>query len=64
MNWFIEVLKEIEASRYGVRPREQKDATKDPLFEAFEIRDSVSQARTALGPDHQVAALITQMERQ
>jgi signal transduction histidine kinase len=64
VSWFKEVLKEIEAYRYDVRPREQKDTTKEPLFEAFDIRDTVSQARTALGPDHQVAALITQMERQ
>jgi len=64
MSWFIEVLKEIESYRYDVRPREQKDTTKDPLFEAFDIRDTVNQARTALGSDHQVAALITQMERQ
>lgn len=64
VHWFKEVLKEIEAYRYEVRPHTQKDTTKDPLFEAFDIRDTVSQARTALGPDHQVASLITQMERQ
>lgn len=62
--WFVDVLKEIESYRYDVRPRRQTDTAKDPLFEAFDIRDTVSQARTALGPDHQVAALITQMERQ
>ena len=62
--WFKEVLKEIEAYRYDVRPHRQTEAAKEPLFEAFDIRDTVTQARTALGPDHQVAALITQMERQ
>jgi hypothetical protein len=64
VSWFIEVLEEVESYRYGVRPRRQTDTTTDPLFEAFDIRDTVSQARTALGPHHQVAALITQMERQ
>jgi signal transduction histidine kinase len=63
-NWFIEVLEEIEAYRYSVRPRRQTDTAKDPLFEAFDIRDTASQARTALGPNHEVAALITQLERQ
>lgn len=62
--WFIEVLKEIESFRYSVRPRRQKDTSREPLFEAFDIRDTVSQARTALGPNHEVSALISQMERQ
>jgi signal transduction histidine kinase len=62
--WFIEVLGQIETYRYGVRPRRQADATREPLFEAFDIRETVSQARTALGPDHEVSALMTQMERQ
>jgi signal transduction histidine kinase len=62
--WFVEVLELIESYRYRVRPRRQTGATREPLFEAFDIRDTVSQARTALGPDHEVAALITQMERQ
>jgi signal transduction histidine kinase len=63
-SWFIEVLEEIESYRYRVRPRRQTTTSKDPLFEAFDIRDAVSQARTALGADHQVTALITQLERQ
>jgi signal transduction histidine kinase len=62
--WFIEVLEQIESYRYSVRPRRQTDTTKEPLFEAFDIRDTVSQARTALGPNHEVSALISQMERQ
>lgn len=62
--WFIEVLKEIESYRYRVRPRRQTDTAREPLFEAFDIRDTVSRARTALGPDHEVSALIAQMERQ
>lgn len=62
--WFKEVLEEIEAYRYDFRPRRQSEATRDPLFEAFDIRDAVSQARTALGPNHEVAALIAQVERQ
>jgi signal transduction histidine kinase len=62
--WFIEVLKEVESYRYRVRPRRQKDTSREPLFEAFDIRDTVSQARTALGANHEVSALITQMERQ
>ena len=62
--WFIEVLEEIEAYRYGVRSRRQPEAAREPLFEAFDIRDAVSQARAALGSDHQVTALITQLERQ
>jgi signal transduction histidine kinase len=62
--WFIEVLKQVESYRYKVRPRRQKDTSRDPLFEAFDIRDTVSQARTALGPNHEVSALISQMERQ
>jgi signal transduction histidine kinase len=63
-DWFVEVLEQIESYRYDVRPRRQTDTTREPLFEAFDIRDTVSQARTALGPNHEVAALITQMERQ
>jgi signal transduction histidine kinase/anti-sigma regulatory factor (Ser/Thr protein kinase) len=62
--WFVEVLEQIEAYRYGVRPRRQTEAAKEPLFEAFDIRDTVTQARTALGPNHQVTSLIAQMERQ
>ena len=62
--WFIEILELIESYRYSVRPRRTTDTTREPLFEAFDIRDTVSQARTALGPDHEVSALITQMERQ
>lgn len=62
--WFKEVLEEIEAYRYDFRPRRQTESTRDPLFEAFDIRETVSQARTALGPDHEVAALIAQLERQ
>ena len=60
--WFVEVLEEIETYRYGVRPRRQTEAAKEPLFEAFDIRDTVTQARTALGPNHEVTSLITQME--
>lgn len=62
--WFVEVLEQIESYRYDARPRRQTDTTREPLFEAFDIRDTVSQARTALGPNHEVAALIAQMERQ
>lgn len=62
--WFIEVLEQIEAYRYGVRPRRQPEAAKEPLFEAFDIRDAVSQARAVLGSDHSVTALLTQLERQ
>ena len=62
--WFVEVLEEIETYRYGVRPRRQTEAAKEPLFEAFDIRDTLNQARTALGPNHAVTSLIAQMERQ
>jgi hypothetical protein len=34
------------------------------LFEAFDIRETVSTARALLGADHQVADLIVQLERQ
>lgn len=62
--WFIEVLEQIETYRYDVRPRRQAEVAKEPLFEAFDIRDTVTQARTALGPNHEVTSLIAQMERQ
>lgn len=63
-SWFKEVLEEIEAYRYDFRPRRKTESTRDPLFEAFDIREAVSQARAALGPEHEVAALIAQLERQ
>lgn len=62
-DWFIVVLKEIESFRYQVRPRRQKDTSREPLFEAFDISDTANQARAALGENHEVSTLITQMER-
>ena len=58
------MLEQIEAYRYDSVPVGKPSRTRDPLFEAFDIRETVSQARTALGPDHEVAALIAQLERQ
>jgi signal transduction histidine kinase len=62
--WFKEALAQIEEYRYGVRPRRATGAPPEPLFEAFDLRDTVSQARQALGADHPVAALFAQLERQ
>jgi len=62
--WFKEVLEEIEAYRYGVRQRAHADPTKEPLFESFDLGEVVKQARNSLGPDHQLTALLTQVERQ
>lgn len=61
--WFKEVLEEVEVYRYGVRPREHADPAKEPLFESFDLGEVVSQARGSLGPDHQLTALLTQVER-
>ena len=63
-SWFIEVLGDVESYRYDVRPRESVETTREPLFEAFDLRDTVSQTGTALGADHKVTALVTQLERQ
>lgn len=62
--WFKEVLEEIEAYRYGVRPREHAGPAKEPLFESFDLGEVVKQARNNLGPDHQLTALLTHVERQ
>lgn len=62
--WFIYVLKELESYRYKARPRRDSDTPREPLFESFDIRDTVAQAKTALGPNHEVSDLISQMERQ
>jgi C4-dicarboxylate-specific signal transduction histidine kinase len=62
--WFKEILQEIEAYRYSVRPRRQAETAKEPLFESFDLGDVVAQARRSLGSEHQVTALLTQLERQ
>lgn len=62
--WFKEVLQNVEVERYRLRPRENKELHKEALFEAFDIRETVTQTKTALGSQHEVTALIVQLEQQ
>ena len=63
--WFVEILNKVEEFRYGVRrPRSPTEKTGEPLFEAFDLRDAVSQARRTLGADHSVTVMLTQLEEQ
>jgi signal transduction histidine kinase len=62
--WFIEVLAQVEEYRYNARPRRDKATTPEPLFEPFDIRDAVRQARTTLGAAHPISAMIVRLEQQ
>ena len=62
--WFKEVLSLLENERYILRPRMDQIESVDPLFEAFEIRDTVQRARSELGKDHPITRLITEAEQQ
>lgn len=62
--WFEEVLSLLENERYTLRPRKEQIESLDPLFEAFDIRETVRRARSELGKDHPVTRLITEAEQQ
>lgn len=62
--WFKEVLSLLENERYTLRPRKDQIESLDPLFEAFEIRETVQRTRSELGKDHPVTRLITEAEQQ
>jgi len=62
--WFKEVLSLLEEERYRLRPRKERIERTDPLFEAFELRETVQRARSELGKDHPVTRLITDAEQQ
>jgi len=62
--WFKEVLSLLEEERYRLRPRRERIERTDPLFEAFELRETVQRARSELGKDHPVTRLITEAEQQ
>jgi len=62
--WFKEVLSLLEEERYRLRPRKERIERTDPLFEAFELRETVQRARSELGKDHPVTRLITEAEQQ
>jgi len=62
--WFKEVLSLLENERYILRPRRDQIESVDPLFEAFELRETVQRARSELGKDHPVTRLITEAEQQ
>lgn len=63
VEWFKEVLAILEEKRYALRPRRDRTDRAEPMFEAFDLSDTVQQARMELGVDHPVARLITEVEK-
>lgn len=62
--WFVEVLSLLEEERYKLRPREETGERTEPLFDAFDIRDTVKEAQKELGKDHPLALLIAEKEKE
>lgn len=64
-DWFKMVLSLLEEERYRSRKRpEPRDSPPEPLFEPFDIKPAVQQARKALGNDHPIAVLFSDTEKQ
>jgi signal transduction histidine kinase len=62
--WILEVLSVLESRRYDARPRQDNALTGDPLFNAFDVRDVVRQAREHLGAEHPVTKILADTEKQ
>ena len=64
--WFKEILSLLEEERYGIRPRREsyEIGIGEPLFEVFDLRETVQRTVGELGEDHAVAALIQNTEQQ
>lgn len=62
--WVLEVLSVLESRRYDERPRQDSAMTGDPLFNAFDVRDVVRQAREQLGAEHPVTKVLADTEKQ
>ena len=62
--WFIEVLSTLEEERYDVRPRREKLAVDEPLFEQFDLSAMVQNAKKEFGKDSPVTKLIIDANKQ
>ena len=64
--WFKEILSLLEEERYGIRPRRESSeiGIGEPLFEVFDLRETVQRTVGELGEDHAVTALIQDTEKQ
>lgn len=62
--WIVEVLALLEDFRYQIRPRTESSKVDKPLFEPFDLKDAVQQARGTLGKDHPMAELMASVETQ
>lgn len=62
--WFKQVLTKLEEKRYEVRPRQEKADTSEPLFEPFDVSDTVKQVRATLGVEHPITRLVEEAKKQ
>jgi len=63
-NRFTEVLTLLEEERYQVRPRKSVDQRAEPLFEAFDLKQTTSEVQRSLGSDHPLSKLLTNKEKE
>ena len=63
-SWFKEILSLLEAERYDVRPRRTESKLGEPLFEAFDLTETVTEVKQQLGERHPVTGIVERAERQ
>ncbi|HLG96898.1 MAG TPA: sensor histidine kinase [Bryobacteraceae bacterium] len=61
--WFTNILALLEEERYSRRPHKETAEDGEPLFEAFDLTDTVKEARASLGRDHPIALLLRDTEK-
>lgn len=62
--WFVEILALLEGVRYGVRPRQTESRLGEPLFDAFDLSETISEVTERLGERHPVTGIVSRAERQ